>query len=209
MLSLLHNEKGGERMNLATESVIIGGQTVRKKLVFALLGGFLFLGSLLGLFGITGVAVAAPLSGVGEFTVKFDKMVGQNFQLYGGVADGAKTKNNPVAVNVIEHATINGLEISKAIPALGIRVVITSDKPVEIDGLIQKAVTVDGDAKFDSLTMSENYIADIKDPHEAVAKEFTQSANTVTIEHGNLQTLYLFQKTVSLPGMKVYFEKLN
>jgi hypothetical protein len=201
-------------MNLTAETVIIGGQTVKKKLVFALLGGFLFLGSLLAIFGITGVAVAAPLSGFGEFTVKFDKMVGKNFQLYGGIADGATTKNNPVAVNVIDHATINGLEISKAIPALGIRVVITSDKPVEIDGLIQKAVTVDGDAKFDSLTMSENYIGDydLSDPKqkmEALAKEFTQSANTVTIEHGNLQTLYLFQKTVSLPGMKVYFEKLK
>ena len=201
-------------MNLATEAVIVGGQTVRKKLVYALLGGFLFLGILLSIFGITGVAVAAPLSGFGEFTVKFDKMVGQGFQLYGGVADGATTKNNPVAVNAIDKATINGLEISKAIPALGIRVVISSDKQVEINGLLQKATMVNGDAKFDELTMSENYIGDydLTDPKqrvEAIAKEFTQKANTITIENGNLQTLYLFQKTVSLPGMKVYFEKLN
>ncbi|CAH2715503.1 hypothetical protein BACCIP111895_02687 [Neobacillus rhizosphaerae] len=194
---------------MTAESIIIGGQTVKKKLVFALLGGFLFLGSLLATFGITGVAVAAPLSGFGEFTVKFDKMVGEGFQLYGGVADGATTKNNPVAVNAIDKATINGLEISKEIPALGIRVVITSDKPVVINGLLQKATMVNGDAKFEELTMSENYIADIKDPREAIAKEFTQSANKITIENGNLQTLYLFQKTVSLPGMKVYFEKLK
>ncbi|MEH7436523.1 DUF6230 family protein [Neobacillus drentensis] len=201
-------------MNLGAEAVIIGGQTVKKKLILALLGGFLFLGSLLATFGITGVAVAAPLSGFGEFTVKFDKMVGENFQLYGGIADGATTKNNPVAVNAIDKATINGLEISKAIPALGIRVVISSDKPVVINGLLQKATMVNGDAKFENLTMSENYIGDydLTDPKqrmEALAKEFTQSANTITIENGNLQTLYLFQKTVSLPGMKVYFEKLN
>lgn len=73
---------------------------------------------------------------------------------------------------------------------------------------------VNGDAKFEELTMSENYIGnyDLTDPAqraEALAKEFTQKANTITIENGNLQTLYLFQKTVSLPGMKVYFEKLN
>ena len=68
-------------MNLATETVIVGGQTVRKKLVYALLGGFLFLGSLLAIFGITGVAYAMPLSGVGEFTVKFDKMVGHRLSI--------------------------------------------------------------------------------------------------------------------------------
>ncbi|MBV7503986.1 hypothetical protein KW850_01730 [Bacillus sp. sid0103] len=201
-------------MNLTAETVIVGGQTVKKKLVYALLGGFLFLGMLLSIFGITGVAVAAPLSGFGEFTVKFDKLIGEGFQLYGGVADGAATHNNPVAVNAIDKATINGLEISKAIPALGIRVVITSDKPVEITGLLQKATMVNGDAKFEELTMSENYIGDydLSDPKqraEALAKEFTQKANTIIIENGNLQTLYLFQKTVSLPGMKVYFEKLN
>jgi hypothetical protein len=201
-------------MNLTAETVIVGGQTVKKKLVYALLGGFLFLGMLLSIFGLTGVAVAAPLSGFGEFTVKFDKMVGEGFQLYGGIADGATTHNNPVAVNAIDKATINGLEISKAIPALGIRVVISSDKPVVINGLLQKATMVNGDAKFEELTMAENYIGDydLTDPKqrmEAISKEFTQKANTITIENGNLQTLYLFQKTVSLPGMKVYFEKLN
>jgi hypothetical protein len=201
-------------MNLTAETVIVGGQTVKRKLVYALLGGFLFLGMLLSIFGLTGVAVAAPLSGFGEFTVKFDKMVGEGFQLYGGVADGATTKNNPVAVNAIDKATINGLEISKAIPALGIRVVISSDKPVVINGLLQKATMVNGDATFEELTMAENYIGDydLTDPKqrmEAISKEFTQKANTITIENGNLQTLYLFQKTVSLPGMKVYFEKLN
>jgi hypothetical protein len=197
------------RMNLGAEAVIIGGQTVKKKLMFALLGGFLFLGSLLAVFGITGVAYAMPLSGVGEFTVQFDKMVGQDFKLYGGLADSAKSKGtNPVAVNDIKHATINGLKITKKIeipkfPAIW--VVIKSDKPVEIDGLLQKATMIEGDAKFESLTMSENYVGDIKDPLEAVAKEFTQSANTITIENGNLKTLYLFQQTVTLPGMEVYF----
>ncbi|MEH7107120.1 DUF6230 family protein [Bacillus sp. JJ1764] len=194
---------------MTAESIIIGGQTVKKKLLFALLGGFVFLGTLLGIFGITGVAVAAPLSGFGEFTVKFDKMVGDGFQLYGGLADGAETKNNPVAVNVIKHAKIDGLEISKEIKALGIRVVISSDSTVNIDGLIQKATLINGNASFSNMEMKENYVADIKDPFEKVAKEFTQGADTITIENGDLKTLYLFQQKVSLPGMKVYFEKIK
>lgn len=193
----------------ATEPIIIGGHTVKKKFLITLLGGFLFLASLLTIYGINGVAYATPLSGVGEFTVKFDKLVGKGFKLYGGIADGGTTKNNPVAVNEMDHATITGLEISKDIPALGIRVVIASDKPVEIDGLIQKATLINGSATFSNMTMAENYIGDIKNPYEAVAKEFTQGSDTITIDNGDLKTLYLFQKTVTLPGMKVYFEKLS
>ena len=198
-------------MNLGAEAVIIGGQTVKKKLMFALLGGFIFFGSLLGLFGVTGVAAAVPLSGVGEFTVKFDKMVGKDFQLLGGMADSVSKKNNLVAVNKINHATIYGLEISKEISIPGlptIRVVIESknpDKPVEIDGLLQKATVVSGDAEFTNMEMKETYVAD-KDPLTQAAEGFTQSANTITINNGVLKTLYLWQDKVSLSNMKVYFE---
>ncbi|PDM39132.1 MULTISPECIES: DUF6230 family protein [unclassified Geobacillus] len=196
-------------MDLASKTVIIGGHTAKKPLMIALLSGFLFLGMLLSLFGLTGMAYAVPLSGFGEFTVKFDKMVGTGFNLYGGVADGAEKQNVPVAVNELQHATINGLEISKDIPLLGIRVVITSDQPVEIDGLVQKATLINGSATFTNLTMKENYVGNIKDPAEKAAKEFTQNANQIVIKNGDLKTLYLFQKTVTLPGMKVYFEKIN
>ena len=199
-------------MNLAAETVIIGGQTVKKRLVVALLGGFIFLGSLLGLFGVTGVAAAVPLSGVGEFTVKFDKMIGKDFQLLGGLADGGTRQNNPVAVNIIKEATIYGLEISKkiTIPGLGtIRVVIESKdekNPVKIDGLTQKATVVSGDAVFTNMEMKENFVGNIENPLEKVAKEFTQGADTITITNGELQTLYLWQDSVTLSNMKVYFE---
>ncbi|MEO2077350.1 MAG: DUF6230 family protein [Bacillus sp. (in: firmicutes)] len=198
-------------MNLATETVIIGGQTVKKRLLFALLGGFVFFGSLLGLFGVTGVAAAVPLSGVGEFTVSFDKMVGKDFQLLGGMADSVSRQNNPVAVNKIKHATIYGLEISKEVSIPGLptfRVVIESknpDNPVEIDGLLQKATVVSGDAVFTNMEMKETYVAD-KDPLTQAAEGFTQSANTITINKGVLKTLYLWQDKVSLSNMKVFFE---
>jgi hypothetical protein len=199
-------------MNLAAQTVIVGGKTVKKKLFIALLGGFMFFGTLLGVFGVTGVAAAVPI--VGDFTVSFDKMVGEGFQLYGSVADGALAQNQPVAVNEIDKATINGLKISKDVPALGVRVVISSDKPVEITGLLQKATDIQGDASFESLTMKEKYIGDrnLADPAvfaKALSEEFTQSAPTVTILNGKIKTLYLFQKTVTLNGMHVSFEKLN
>ncbi|WP_251553693.1 DUF6230 family protein [Neobacillus muris] len=191
------------------EALIIGGKTVKKKLMLAILGGFIFLGALLGTFGLTGVAYAVPISGFGEFTVSFDKLVGNGFKLYGGIADGGSRKDNPVAVNEIDSATITNLKITKEFKALGIKAVIEAGKPVEIKGLIQKATLINGDASFTNLTMKENFVGDIQNPMEAAAKEFTQDAGTITIENGDLKTLYLFQQTVSLPGMKVYFEPLQ
>jgi hypothetical protein len=195
---------------MTAETIIIGGQTVKKKLIIALVGGFLFLGALLGTFGLTGMAAAIPL--VGGFTVSFDEMTGTGFKLYGSLADSAMKQNNPVAVNEIDSATIKNLKISKPIPFLGINAVITAEKPVTITGLQQKATLVTGDATFNELTMAEKYVGDrdLSDPKVlagAAAEHFTQTANNITIKNGILETVYLFQKTVSLNGMKVSFEK--
>lgn len=196
-------------MNLAAETAIIGGQTVKKKLVFALVGGFLFLGALLGTFGLTGMAAGIPL--VGGFTVSFDEMTGTGFKLYGSLADSAMKQNNPVAVNEIDNAVIKNLKISKPIPFLGINAVITAKEPVTITGLQQKATMVQGDASFNELTMAEKFVGDrdLSKPEVlagAAAEHFTQTANSITIKNGVLDTVYLFQKTVTLGGMKVSFE---
>lgn len=196
-------------MNLATESVIIGGQTVKKKLILAILGGFLFLGALLGTFGLTGFAAAVPL--VGGFTVSFDKMEGTGFKMYGSLADSAMNKNNPVAVNEIDSAIITNLKITKPIPFLGINAVISASQPVTITGLQQKATQISGDASFSNMTMTDKYVGDqnLTDPAvlaQAAAQHFYQTADKITIINGVLDTVYLFQKTVSLNGMKVSFE---
>ncbi|KJE26071.1 hypothetical protein LG52_3112 [Geobacillus kaustophilus] len=196
-------------MEMAAKPVIIGGRTAKKPLLAALLGGFLFLGALLSIFGLTGVAYAVPISGVGEFTVQFDKMNGTGFKMYGGVAEAGNAPQTPVFVNEIEKATIQGLRISKDFPALGIRVIIAASEPVSIDGLVQKATQINGNISFGSLTMKESYVGDVSNPVEKAAKEFTQGADNITIENGDLKTVYLFQQKVTLPGMKVYFEKLN
>ncbi|AMX82389.1 hypothetical protein GS3922_01075 [Geobacillus subterraneus] len=196
-------------MEMATKSVIIGGHTAKKPLLAALLAGFLFLGALLSLFGITGVAYALPLGGVGEFTVQFDKLNGQGFKMYGGMAESGETKQTPVFVNEIKNASIQGLKISKDFEALGLRVVIEAGGTVSIDGLVQKATQINGNITFGSLTMKENYVGDVQDPVQKAAQEFTQGADSISIENGDLKTVYLFQQKVSLPGMKVYFEKLK
>jgi hypothetical protein len=204
--------EGGERMNLAADSVIIGGQTVKKKLILAIIGGFLFLGALLGTFGLTGFAAAVPL--VGGFTVSFDKMEGTGFKMYGSIADSAMKQNNPVAVNEIDKATITNLKITKTIPLLGINAVISASQPVTITGLQQKATQISGNASFSNMIMTDKYVGNQDLSNRAVlaqaaAQHFYQTADTITITNGVLDTVYLFQQTVSLNGMKVSFEPAN
>ncbi|MBS4174544.1 DUF6230 family protein [Bacillus sp. FJAT-49736] len=193
--------------------MMIRGKTSKKWFFSALLCGFLLLGGLFAVFGVTGVAYATPIGGIGKFNVSFDKMVGKGFKLYGSLygdpkngADGVK----PVFVNDIQKVTINGLVISRdvSIPLLGnytVKISAGNKTPVEIQGLIQKAVLINGDASFSNMNISENYVT--ADDPEAVSKAFTQGADTVTITNGSLDTEYLFQQAVTLPGMKVEFVK--
>lgn len=194
--------------------MMIRGKTSKKWFFSALLAGFLLLGGLFAAFGVTGVAYATPIGGIGKFNVSFDKMVGHDFKLYGSLYGDPKNGASgvkPVFVNDIQKVTINGLVISRdvTIPLLGeYTVKISAGKgstPVEIQGLIQKAALIQGDASFSNMNISENYVT--ADDPQAVSKAFTQGADTVTITNGSLDTEYLFQQAVTLPGMKVEFIK--
>lgn len=198
------------------ESVMmIRGKTSKKWFFSALLCGFLLLGGLFAVFGVTGVAYATPIGGIGKFNVSFDKLVGKGFKLYGSLygdpKSGDTSKVSPVFVNEIDNVTINGLVISRDvdIPILGKYTVKISagsgNEPVTIKGLTQKATLIKGNATFTQMNISENYVED-SDP-QAVSKAFTQGADTITITNGDLDTQYLFQQVVSLPGMKVEFVK--
>ncbi|KYD10656.1 DUF6230 family protein [Heyndrickxia sporothermodurans] len=196
------------------EAMVLQGKTSKKHFLIALLAGFLFLGSLLTVFGATGVAYAMPMGGIGKFNVSFDEMQGKGFKLYGSLyGDPSKGADHvkPVFVNDIKEVTIKGLKISKevSLPLLGdYTVMITAGNgsvPVELTGLIQKAALVQGNAQFTNMNISENYVQ-ANDP-EAASKAFTQGATTVTIKNGSLDTHYLFQQVAKLPGLKVEFIK--
>ena len=194
------------------ESIMVKGHIVKKRFFVALLSGLLFLSALLTFYGVGGVAYAVPIGGVGSFSVKFDKLEGDGFKLYGGVSESGDQKQIPVFVNELDHATIYGLLISKdiSIPGFGkLRVKITSDKPVKITGLTQKARMISADAEFQKMTIADNYVGDVNDPLEKVSKEFTQGANSIVLKNGSLDTTYLFQKAIELPGLKVSFEHID
>jgi len=190
------------------------GRTSKKWFFTALLSGLIFLGGLLAVLGINGIAVAATVGGIGKFNVSFKQMQGTGFKLYGSLyGDPSKGEDHvkPVFVNEIDKVTIQDLVISKdvKIPVLGdYQVKITAgdgNTPVHLNGLIQKAALVQGDAVFTNMNISENYVT--ADDPQAASKAFTQGADTLTIKNGSLDTHYLFQKVANLPNLKVQFVK--
>ncbi|GER67463.1 hypothetical protein BpJC7_00390 [Weizmannia acidilactici] len=195
-------------------ALVIQGKTSKKWFFSSLLAGLLFLGGLLAVLGINGVAVAASVGGIGKFNVSFKEMQGQGFKLYGDLyGDPSKGADHvkPVFVNEIDQVTIQDLVIAKnvSIPLLGdYQVKITAgdgDTPVHLKGLIQKAALIQGDAVFTNMNISENYVT--ADDPEAVKKGFTQGSDTLTIRNGSLDTHYLFQKVANLPDLKVQLVK--
>jgi len=197
-----------------SETILIG-KTSKKWFFSALFVSFILLGGIFFTVGINGAVYAAGVGGIGKFNVSFSELKGSGFKLYGDLY-GDPSKNSPeyvkpVFVNDIQKATITDLVISKnvKIPILGDYTVKISagnkGTPVEIKGLIQKAALVQGNAEFKNMDISENYVK--SDDPEALKKGFTQGADTVTIKNGNVETHYLFQEYVTLPGLKVEFVK--
>ncbi|HET7658283.1 MAG TPA: DUF6230 family protein [Bacillales bacterium] len=183
---------------------IVSGRTVKKHFFAALIAGFLMLGGLAAAFGISGVAFAMPIGGIGNFHVQFDKLVGTNFLFFPKLGETGKQDKAPMVRNKIDEATVYGLHIYKDITLPGgnkVRLNITSSKPVKIKGLIQDARFVSGDFHFNHLTLAEHNTSDF-------SKEFTQTADHLTISNSNIVTDYLFQSMVTLNGTKISIEDI-
>lgn len=200
--------EGCENMNALSqepsveEHGILTGRTVKKKFFAALIAGFLALGGVAAAFGLSGVAYAMPLAGIGNFHVNFDKLTGHGFQLFTKIGDTGKNKSVPMFRVKIDNATIQGLHIYKIIdtPVGKYQFNITASQPVHVKGLVQDAQTQVGNATFTNQKIDENYGA---------AHPFSQTANTVTITNGQLVTDYLFQSVVTLNGLHLSFQKVK
>lgn len=188
---------------METEKLV--GRTVKKKFFIALFAGFLVLGSLVGVFGMTGTAFALPLGGMGDFYVTFDKLEGTGFQFIPHVGETGDSGSAPMVRNVIDEATVYNLHIYKDIklPTGGwVRININGTKPTTIKGLIQDARFVNANLKFDNLNIKEKNTNDF-------TKNWTQSADKVTITDAKIVTDYLFQSMVNLQGAKISVEKID
>lgn len=166
--------------------------------------GFLFLGILASIFGLSGVGYAMPIAGVGDFTIKFDKLEGTGYNFYPKFGETSSASGVPQGTNEISKAVITGLELTKEFKVGGntIKVGITSDKPVHVTGLIQDASLVQANASFSNIEMAEHNTKDW-------TKQFSQTANTITLKDANIKTHYLFQKTITMDGMRLIVERVK
>jgi hypothetical protein len=166
--------------------------------------GFLLLGLLLVSFGISGVAYAVPIAGVGDFYVEFDKLEGTGYKFYPKLGETSAEDSAPQGTNMIDNLTITNLKLYKDFKVGGdwIRVKITASKPVQISGLQQDAGLIEANAKFKNLALAEKHSDDWQ-------KQFQQTSTSITLENAKLKTHYLFQETINMSGMKLTVEKIK
>ncbi|RFU60506.1 DUF6230 family protein [Bacillus sp. V59.32b] len=166
--------------------------------------GFLLLGLLLVSFGISGVAYAVPIAGVGDFYVKFDKLEGTGYTFFPKLGETSSSDSTPQGTNLIKDVTITNLQLYKDFKVNGetIRVKITASKPVKITGLQHDAGLIEANATFQNLTLKENNSDDW-------TKQFEQTSSKIILEDANLKTHYLFQETINMGGMKLTVDKIN
>ncbi|MEH7096186.1 DUF6230 family protein [Neobacillus vireti] len=183
---------------------LVEGTTSKKVFWSALTAGVLTLALLLVSFGISGVAYAVPIAGVGDFYVEFDKLVGNNYTFYPKMGETSSSDSAPQGTNLIETLTIDNLQLYKDFKVGGewIRVKITASKPVQITGLQHDAGLIEANAKFQNLVLQEKHSDDWQ-------KQFRQTSSTIILEHAKLKTHYLFQKTINMNGMRLTVEKIN
>ncbi|SFS30351.1 DUF6230 family protein [Marininema halotolerans] len=156
-----------------------------------------------GLFA-GGVAAAVPIAGVGGFMVEADKIVATNFKLLPKFGPTSTKKVTPQAALQMD-AEITGMKLYKDfdVPNMGtIRVLVTSSGVAKSTGMVMDASKVEGNHSFKKFTTKENYSSDL-------LKTFDMSADHLVLTNAKLRGHYLFNNTISIPGMKLEFQKLN
>jgi hypothetical protein len=183
---------------------LVEGSTNKKVFWSSLASGVLLLGLLLVTFGLSGVAYAVPIAGVGDFYVEFDKLVGTGYKFYPKMGETSRETSAPQGTNLIDNLTIDNLHLYKDFQVGGqwIRVNIVSSQPVQITGLQQDAGLIEANAKFQNLTLQEK-------KNDDWTKQFQQTSSNITLEKAKLKTHYLFQKTMSMNGMKLTVERIK
>ncbi|RLQ91098.1 DUF6230 family protein [Falsibacillus albus] len=186
------------------QSVQVKGKTNKKVFWTSFISGIMLLAVLLVSIGLSGVAYAVPLAGVGDFYVEFDKLEGTGYTFYPKMGETSSEASAPEGTNLIDKLTITNLKLYKdfKVGDQWIRVKITASKPVQITGLQQDASLIQANAQFSDLVLKENYSNDW-------TKQFKQTSSKITLGSAKLKTHYLFQKTINMNGMKLTVEKID
>ncbi|WP_049998271.1 DUF6230 family protein [Halococcus sediminicola] len=180
----------------------------------------------------SGMAFAAPLSGIGGFTINADELRGDDLYLYPGVSDTSEREGIPVATAEFSAVEIDGLELTKSfedIPAIGgnARVVITSTDTVTADSLLVKQSKLTADSStFNGLLIDEENADRPSDQFKQVAPstaeqrtegvdagqppktlDLSNASNPgIVLQNASIQAHYQAVNEISIPGITLATE---
>src|SRR5204862_1241322 len=139
-------------------------------------------------FGMANGAIAASFAVSGStFKVSADKLAGQGFVQYGGLAVDKAGNAHPVAVSGIKSASLSNLCQSVVVPGTPISLVIRAGRdpnhPATATGLLIDMTQLSGDATFQNISIGQDASTLDKGPSTAVGQAggFGQQADKVTI----------------------------
>ncbi|HET7324779.1 MAG TPA: DUF6230 family protein [Halococcus sp.] len=147
----------------------------------------------------SGVAFSAPLGGIGGFTIKADRIEGDDLYQYVSVSDTSKRAGIPVAVAEFTEIRIEGLQLMKefeGVPAIGgnARIVITSTGTVTADSLLIKQSYIYAEkSTFSGLLIDEQ-------PSDDITEQFRQVAPSTGAERHSGMDQFTNPQTINLSG---------
>jgi hypothetical protein len=182
----------------------------------------------------SGMAFAAPISGIGGFTIKADELRGDNLFLYPGVSDTSQRNATPVAVAEFSSVEIDGLQLIKEfetgdLPILSgnARIVITSTDTVTADSLLVKQVKLTASSStFNGLLIDEQPSSDLSQKFQQIAPsteaQRTRGADRLTdpisinlsdqsnpglvLQNATITATYQATNQISIPGLTLAAE---
>lgn len=123
----------------------------------------------------SGMAFAAPMAGIGGFTIKADTLRGNNLVLYPGMSDTSEKEGMAVAVAEFSSVEIEGLKLYKQfgdLPVIGgnARLVITSTDTVTADSMLVKQYLLKAESStFNGLLIDEQNSEDLSKKFQQIA----------------------------------------
>ena len=124
-------------------------------------------------FGMANGAIAASFAVSGStFKVSADKLVGNGFVQYGGVAVDKAGNVHPVAVSGIKSASLTNLCQSVVVPGTSISLVIRAGKTKDATAtdLLIDMTQLSGDATFNNISIGQDASTLTKGPAGAVGQ---------------------------------------
>ncbi|WP_380705456.1 DUF6230 family protein [Salinithrix halophila] len=156
-----------------------------------------------GLFA-GGVAAAVPIAGIGGFSIEADRIVITDFKLLPKVGPTSEKKAVPQVATQMD-AKIRGLRLYKDLhmPGQGkVRILVTASGEVISKGMVLDMSKLTGDHDFKKLTIKEKTSNDFR-------QKFGMDAPDLVLTNPKMRGHYLFNNSISLPGMKLELKKLD